>query len=149
MKLKFRADKNDIKIFIIYCFCLLYLVAIGVCNIVSFLGENTLSGFNPLPAFSKEYFAPTMVFYTLALIISVSSVKDRFFDREKGVGIAVGKKEKSGYARWLTEEEMKKELKKINPKDEEIPYGGIPLINNKKGMWVDNSEYHNLIIGST
>ena len=44
---------------------------------------------------------------------------------------------------------MKKQLKKIDPRADEIPYGGIPMINNKKGMWVDNSDYHNLIIGST
>ncbi len=149
MKLKFRAEKKDIKIFIIFCIVLLYLVAIALCNIVSFLGENELSGFNPLPAFSKEYFAPTMVFYTLALIFTITSVKDHFFERESGIGIKVGKKEKGGYARWATEDEMKKELKKVNPRDDEIPYGGIPIINNKKGMWIDNSEYHNLIIGST
>ena len=149
MKLKFRADKKDIKIFIVFCIVLLYLVAIAVCNVVSFLGENEFSGFNPLPAFSEEYFAPTMVFYTLALIFFVSSVKDKFYERDKGVGITVGKKEKSGYARWASEEEMKKQLKKIDPRADEIPYGGIPMINNKKGMWVDNSDYHNLIIGST
>ena len=149
MKLKFRADKKDIKIFIIFCIVLLYLVAIALCNVVSFLSENEFSGFNPLPAFSKEYFAPTMVFYTLALIFTITSVKDRFFERESGLGVKVGKKEKGGYARWLTEDEMKKELKKIDPRADEIPYGGIPLVNNKKGMWVDDSEYHNLIIGST
>ena len=93
MKLKFRADKKDIKIFIVFCIVLLYLVAIAVCNVVSFLGENEFSGFNPLPAFSEEYFAPTMVFYTLALIFFVSSVKDKFYERDKGVGITVGKKE--------------------------------------------------------
>ena len=43
MKLKFRADKKDIKIFIIFCIVLLYLVAIAVCNVVSFLGENEFS----------------------------------------------------------------------------------------------------------
>ena len=149
MKLKFRADKKDIKIFILFCIVLLYLVAIALCNVVSFLSENEFSGFNPLPAFSKEYFAPTMVFYTLALIFTITSVKDRFFERESGLGVKVGKKEKGGYARWLTEDEMKKELKKVDPRADEIPYGGIPLINNKKGMWVDDSEYHNLIIGST
>ena len=149
MKLKFRADKKDIKIFIIFCIVLLYLVAIAVCNVVSFLSENKLSGFNPLPAFSKEYFAPTMVFYTVALIFTITSVKDHFFEMDKGIGVKVGKKDKGGYARWATEDEMKKELKKVDPRADEIPYGGIPLINNKKGMWVDNSEYHNLIIGST
>ena len=72
---KYIPMKKDIKIFIIFCIVLLYLVAIAVCNVVSFLSENKLSGFNPLPAFSKEYFAPTMVFYTVALIFTITIAK--------------------------------------------------------------------------
>ena len=44
---------------------------------------------------------------------------------------------------------MKKELKKVSPLAAESEYAGIPLINNGKEMWVDNGEYHNLILGST
>ena len=44
---------------------------------------------------------------------------------------------------------MKKELKMVKPTDVTSNYAGIPLINNGKEIWVDNGEYHNLIIGST
>ena len=44
---------------------------------------------------------------------------------------------------------MKSELKMVLPGAEKSEYGGIPLINNGKEIWVDDGEYHNLIIGST
>lgn len=35
------------------------------------------------------------------------------------------------------------------PTDEVVNAAGIPLINDGKNIWVDNGEYHNLVIGST
>jgi len=37
----------------------------------------------------------------------------------------------------------------VLPSSEKSEYGGIPLINNGKEIWVDDGEFHNLIIGST
>lgn len=149
MKLKFRAEKKDVIIFVIFCILLLYLVAVGVVNVASFASESKLSGLNPLPAFSKEYFAPTMVFYLIALIAIISSVSSHFFEREKGIGVVTAPKESKGYARWATAKEMKKKLKMVDPKAKESDVAGIPLMNNGKEIWVDDSEWHNLIIGST
>lgn len=33
--------------------------------------------------------------------------------------------------------------------DKEVDAAGIPLINDGKNIWIDNGEYHNLVIGST
>lgn len=149
MKLKFRAEAKDIKIFIVFAILLFYLVAIALLNITEFINTATLHGLNPLPAFAPDMIGPVIVFYFAILIMIILSVKSYFFDREKGFGIKEGKKEESGYARWAKDSELKKELTKIDPKADVVEAGGIPLINNNKEMWVDNGEYHNLIIGST
>jgi len=54
-----------------------------------------------------------------------------------------------GDGRWSTSREIKKELKKVNIADDHFKYGGIPLKANTKRIWVDNSDSHTLIIGST
>lgn len=149
MKLKFRAEARDILIFISYAIFLLYFVAIAVVNLVSFATNSTFSGLNPLPAFTRDYFAPTMVFYLAALIASFTGVSSYFFTREKGIGLEVGPKKEKGYSRWATDKEFKSQLTKILPTDEKVSEAGIPLINNGKEIWVDTSGYHNMIIGST
>ncbi len=149
MKLKFRAEPKDFLIFAIFCVLLLYLVAIAELNLIQFLEDGNLHGFNPIPAFLGENLWPTLVFYTLALIFVMTSVSSYFFEREKGFGFESGKKDKDGYSRWAKDKEMKKVLEKVIPSQETSEYAGIPLINNGKELWVDNGEYHNLIIGST
>lgn len=149
MKLKFRADAKDIFVFIIFAFILFYLVAIGVLNVTSFGADGTFHGFNPLPAFSQKYLAPTMVFFLFVLIIILTSVSSYFFEREKGFGITTTPKQEKGYSRWASEKEFKNQLKLVHPKNKEITAAGVPLINNGKEIWVDDGEYHNLIIGST
>lgn len=146
--MKLRADAKDFVIFIVFCVVLLYFVAIGVLNISSFATNQKLAGLNPIPAFTGENLAPTMVFFLVALIGIMTSVSSLFFEREKGFGIATTKKDK-GYARWATDKEMKSKLKLVNPSSEKSDAAGIPLINNGKQIWVDNGEFHNLIIGST
>jgi len=149
MKLKFRAEPRDLLIFVIFCIFLFYFVGIGVVNALSFVNDGTLKGLSPLPIFSKEYFAPVMVFYLVALIAIFSSVSSYFFEREKGIGLSVGAKKEKGYSRWASDKEMKAELKLVHPGDEISEDAGVPLINTGKEIWVDAGEYHNLVIGST
>ena len=89
-----------------------------------------------------------MIFYIIALVVLVFSCKDRFFEFEKGFGFTTEKKS-DGYSRWAKEKEFKKELKLINATDYNTNHGGIVLMNDGKNIWVDDGEYHNLIIGST
>ncbi len=149
MKLKFKAEGRDWAIFAAFSLFLLYLIAIAVLNISSFIADSTFAGLNPFPAFTKDYIAPTMVFYLAAMIGIFTSVSSYFFEREKGFGIEAGTKKDKGYNRWATDKEFKKDLVKILPTDEKIEKGGIPLINNGSEIWIDSSGYHNMIIGST
>lgn len=149
MKFKFRAEPKDWLIFLIFCVVLLYMVAIGVLNISSFAEYGLLHGFNPLPAFSDEYIQPTIVFFIFALSAILMSVSSYFFDREKGLGFSTASKKEKGYSRWATDREMKKELKKVSPSQHESTVAGIPLMNNGREIWVDDGEYHSLVLGAT
>ena len=152
MKLKFSADKKDWKNFAIFALILLYVVAIALLNLEQFAFgdvDHPLHGLNPLPAFAPSHIGITLVCYVAALIASVLSVKDKFFDREKGFGFSTEAKKETGYAKWESEDKMKKELTMINAIDKETDAAGIALINDGKHLWVDDGEYHNLVIGST
>ena len=149
MKLKFRAEPKDIIIFVLFSLVLLYLVCLIILNLSAFATTGTLHGFNPLPAFEPKYLIATLVLFFIILTVIITSVTSHFYEREKGIGLAAGPKKEKNYSRWLTPKEMKKELKMIKPTDTTTQYAGIPLINNGKEMWVDDGEYHNLIIGST
>ena len=148
MKFKFRADSEDVIIFICFAIFLLYVVCIGVLNLHSFATEGYLCGLNPFPAFLPQYIAATLTFYFLALGGLLISVSSYFFEREKGFGFTTEKKDK-GYSRWAKEKEIKEELNPVEIKSQNSKYAGVPLILNENEMWVDNSEYHSLVIGAT
>lgn len=149
MKLRFRADPKDWFIFSIFLIVLFYLVSIAVLNAITFLQDGTLSGLNPFPVFSDGLIAPVMVFYIIIVIVVFTSLNSYFFEREKGIGFSASPKKEKGYSRWASDKEFKKILKKVNPKSPISDVAGIPLINNGKEIWVDDGEWHNLVIGST
>ena len=148
MKFKFRADPEDWLIFIGFAIALLYLVAIAVVNLSSIASTGQLAGFNPFPAFGPDYIFATLMFYFLILAGLFLSVSSYFFEREKGFGITTDKKDK-GYSRWAKDKEIKEELERVEIQQRSAKAAGIPIILNEKEMWVDNSEYHSLIIGAT
>ena len=148
MKLKFRADKDDVMIFLVFAIFLLYIVAIGVVNLHSFATEGYFSGLNPFPAFTPKFLWITLIIYFVALIGMLVSVKSYFFEMEKGFGFTSEKKDK-GYSRWAKDKEMKAELTMVSPQQEYSEAAGVPLLLNEKEAWVDNGEYHTLVIGST
>ena len=45
MKLKFRADKDDLIIFGVFALFLLYIIAIGIVNLHTLTTEGVFSGF--------------------------------------------------------------------------------------------------------
>ena len=81
------------------------------------------------------------------------SVSSTIFEHEKGSGIGLkfGEKDEKGYSRWAKPDEIKKSdgVEKVLIKDQDIKAAGIPLINNGKEIWVDNGDYHTLVIGAT
>lgn len=151
MKLKFRADAKDIVIFILFSIFCFYIVSIGVLNALSILEDGTLHGLNPFPIFGSDKVILAIILFLAILILALTSVSSYFFEREKGVGLAVGKKDEKGYSRWCKDKEMKKAsgIKVIKPTDDNIEKGGIPIYNNGKEVWIDTGGYHNMIIGST
>ena len=149
MKLKFKAEKKDVTIFVVFMIALLYLIALAVVNVMAFLNEEISFTLLPLRAFTLEFLPATIFFFLAAVIASFLSVSDHFFTREKGIGFEIGKSESDGYSRWASEKEIKHELKLVNPSSEISDVAGIPLINNGSEIWVDDGESHNLIIGST
>ncbi len=148
MKFKFRADPEDLLMFIIFAIFLLYIVALGVVNLSVFATEGHLAGLNPLPAFSSKYIFSTLLFYFLFLAGLFISASSTFFEREKGFGITTNKKDK-GYSRWAKDKEIQEELVRVEISAKNSKAAGVPLILNEKEMWVDNSEYHSLVIGAT
>ncbi len=153
MKLKFRAEKKDVVIFVIFCIFLLYLVAIAVLNLHSFAVDGEIWGLNPGPAFRSDFIFYTLVFYFLTLIALMLACSSYFFEREEGFGFTTELKSKNdGYSKLLSEREMKKErgIVKIHLKDEDYPGGGLPFINNGTDAWVDDSgEPHALVMGAS
>ena len=87
MKFKFRAEPEDLLMFVIFAIFLLYIVALGVVNLASFATEGQFAGLNPLPAFSPRYIGSTLILYILFLAGLFVSVSSYFFEREKGFGI--------------------------------------------------------------
>ena len=148
MKLKLRIDSDDLLIFIVFAIFLLYIVAIGVVNVHSFATQGVLSGLNPFPAFAPETIFSTFVVYFVCILILLLSVSSYIFDRDKGFGITTDKKDK-GYSRWAKDKEMKEELECVKITQKNSKAAGIPLILNDEEMWVDNGEYHSLVIGAT
>ena len=151
MKLKFKADAQDVLIFVLFAILLLYIVALFVTNLGSIAREGVLSGFNPIPAFMPEYILTTFVFYLMALAGIFASVSSYFFEREKGIGFSIGEKSNKGYSRWAKEKEIKNEdkVEMIDQSADKTEFGGIPLLMKDNKIWVDNGEYHNLVIGAT
>ena len=148
MKLKLRYDEDDLKKFIIVCIFLLYVVAIAISNLSSITATGEFTGFNPLPAFSSKLIISTLVFYVITIIALMVSTKSYFFEFDKGFGLTTDKK-LDGYSKWADAKDLKKELKMIKPTDAKTDAAGIALINDGKKIWVDDGDYHNLIIGST
>ena len=148
MKLKLRFDASDMKKFLIVCVVLLYVVSIAIANLSSVTSTGEFTGLNPFPAFSSDLWSTTIVFYIVALVALLVSCKSYFFEFEKGIGFTTEKKS-DGYSKWCDPKDMKKQLKLVHPTDENTGYAGIALINDGKKIYVDNSEYHNLVIGST
>lgn len=151
--MKFKIDKKDLLMFVIYCILLLYLCAIAVLNFTSLINEGVFYGLMPFKAFTMPYLPVTILLFVGSLIAIFSSVSSYIFKKDKGggIGIKIKQKESDGYAKWAEAKEIKKgeDVVKINRLADTLDAAGIPLINNEKETYVDNGEYHNLVIGST
>lgn len=151
--MKFRVSQKDFVIFVAFCIFLLYLCAIAVLNFSSFANDGSFYGLNPIPAFYGDKLVLTLIMFIIALIIIFSSVSSYIFDKDKNAKhlLSFDEKEEKGYSRWAKDKEIKedKNVCHVKPGDTHVEAAGLPLINNGTDIWVDNGEYHNLVIGST
>lgn len=149
--MKLKVSPKDLAIFGVFCVFLLYFSAIAVLNVLTLINEGIFYGLNPFEAFTPKYIFPTLLLFFSVIIAVFFSVSSSIFTRSSGFGLSLGEKEEKGYSRWLKEKEMKKAYKvfKVGVKDVDASVGGIVLINNGKDMWVDDSEFHTLVIGTT
>ena len=129
---------------------LLYLCAITTTNISYFGQTGSFYGLNPIPGLTK-YLGATFVLFIILIIVIFRSVSSYVFERKKGLGFEISEKEEKGYSRWSKDSEIKndKDVVMVDPLSQETTAAGIPLVNDGKHLWVDNGEYHNLVIGST
>ncbi len=148
MKLKIRIDSDDLLLFFLFSLFLLFVIALGVSNLASLADTGTLAGLNPFPAFSPDNIATTFALFIVILLAIIVSVSSRIFELDKGIGFTTNKKDK-GYSRWAKEKEMKAELSHITPLQKTSNVAGVPLILKENEAWIDDSEYHTLVIGAT
>lgn len=149
--MKLKVTGKDLVIFGVFCIFLLYFSAIAVLNVFTLINDGEFYGLSPFEAFTGKYIFGTLLVFFAVLVSVFFSVSSSIFERKSGFGLELGNKEEKGYSRWLKEKEMKKAYKvfRVGVKDETAPAGGIVLINNGKDMWVDDSEFHTLVIGVT
>ena len=148
MKLKLRIDSDDLWLFFLFSMFLLFVIALGVANLASLADNGSLAGLNPFPAFNSENIGTTMALFVVILLAIIVSVSSRIFELDKGIGFTTNKKDK-GYSRWAKEKEMKAELSHITPLQNTSDVAGVPLILKDNEAWIDDSEYHTLVIGAT
>lgn len=152
MKLKIRVKEKDFILFIAICIALFIGCAILSINFLSFSDTGKLAGFNIFAHYSWKAFGLTMLLFIVSLVVIFMNVSSTIFNFEKGgLGLKFGDKEDKGYNRWTTDKEMKRafKIKKIPVNVPDSDAGGIVLINDGKNMWVDDGEYHSLIIGQS
>lgn len=151
--MKFKVEPKDFLLFVVYCGLLLYLCAIAVLNFVSLSTDGTFYGLLPFLAFTPKYIAATLILFIISLVGIFTSVSSYIFKKDKdgGFGIILKKKSSDGYSSWAKDKDIKEQsgIEKVDPLADTLDAAGIPLINNGKEMWVDNGEYHSLVIGST
>ena len=151
--MKFKITKKNFIIFCVYCLLLLYFCAIAVLNFSSFSQDGTFYGLLPFKAFTSDYIGFTIGLFIAVLILIFTSVSSKIFSKEKGEGwgLFFSEKTSDGYSKWASDKDIKtdKNIVKVKTTDNVIDAAGVALVNNGKEMWVDNGEYHNLVIGST
>ena len=152
--MKIKVSPKNFAQFIIYSIILFYFCALAVVNLAELANSNHFYGLLPLKVFtSVDYLIVTIALFVGVLLFIFTSVSSYIFskDKEKGWGIKLSEKSSDGYSDWSSEKDIKNDagMEKVNATDMHITAAGIPLINHGNEMWVDNGEYHNLVIGAT
>ena len=150
--MKIKAEKKDWIKFIVFALALFYLSTLIVENLGNWANYGIVDLYIwlfPYHIYMPVRLVASVLVFIVLLVWVLTSVSSLIFDKEKGVGFTFKKKESDGYSHWANEKEIKAQLKMVRVTDEKMKYGGLPLINNGKEIYVDDGESHSLIIGST
>ena len=150
--MKIKAEKKDWIKFIVFALALFYLSTLIVENLGNWANYGIVDPYIwlfPYHIYMPVRLVASVLVFIVLLVWVLTSVSSLIFDKEKGAGFTVKKKESDGYSHWANEKEIKAQLKMVRVTDEKMKYGGLPLINNGKEIYVDDGESHSLIIGST
>lgn len=89
--------------------------------------------------------AACIIIYILILMFSYLLRYHSISSKNK----SIFSKELIGHSRWAFKYEMKNVLKKEKVNSSNFKHAGIPIISDGKTIWVDDSEAHTLIVGTT
>ncbi|MFV0499746.1 MAG: VirD4-like conjugal transfer protein, CD1115 family [Bacilli bacterium] len=147
--MRYKIEKKKLITFLMFCIYLLYLVPLLIANINHFVSEENLT-LNPSRAFFSQLWIATICTYFMCIIAILAFNKKLFVkDKKGGFGLKIVKSLKEPENKFATEKEFKGSLAKVNCSDKEFDKAGIPLWSDGKEAYVDDSEYHSLVIGST
>lgn len=152
MKFKLRVNKKDFVYFLGISILLFIGCSILAINFLSLSSTGHFAGFNIFKHYTLSAFFLSLVFFIISMVFIFMSVSSTIFNFEKGgFGLIFGEKEEKGYNRWTTLKEMKEAwgIKPIVINQPTSDAGGIVMINDGKKMWVDDGEYHSLVIGQS
>ena len=147
--MKFRISSKDLCMLAFFAVFLFLGSGLLTGNLSTILNSGEFTA-NPFLGWA-EHSGLTLIVFIGAIVLIFTGVSSSVVDRKKGIGFEIGEKNDKGYSRWAKEKEMKsdKGVEIVDPLAMETTVAGIPLVNDGKRLWVDNGEYHNLVIGST
>lgn len=150
MKLKFSAEPKNVIMFLIFSGILFLLICLAISNVGAFLATSEFAGLSIMPALT-EYLFLTITLFIIAIFAMFLGVQSLFIEREEGVGFKIGEKKEKNYSRWAKDKEIAKDIDvvAVDPKAQKTSAAGIPLMMSPHKVYVDDGEYHNLVIGST
>lgn len=150
MKLKFTAEPKKVLVLLLFVGMIFVLISVIVSNVSYFMSNRTLVGFSLVPAIT-DHLLLTLTFLIIATVALLFGVENSFIEREDGIGFSLDEKKEKGYSTWSKEKEIIKDngVVPVNPQANETEAAGIPIILKPEKVYVDDGEYHSLVIGST
>jgi len=150
LKLKFTAEPKKVLVLLLFVGMIFVLISVIVSNVSYFMSNRTLVGFSLVPAIT-DHLLLTLTFLIIATVALLFGVENSFIEREDGIGFSLDEKKEKGYSTWSKEKEIIKDngVVPVNPQANETEAAGIPIILKPEKVYVDDGEYHSLVIGST
>ena len=81
--MKFKVEKKDFIIFVIYSILLLYLCCVAVLNFASLGSNGSFYGLMPFKAFIPPYLPVTIILFIGGEVLVFTSVSSYIFSKDK------------------------------------------------------------------